>query len=140
MEDSEQPEAAAFFCADYAALNYLEYYLLLFLDAPVLSQYVPSVPAGGYLQLNKSLASVFQDVAAYDIHLFPVFHVSIHLVGQKHRNVFLSCDGGKVGYLPSELPVDIIDILAFPQFKAIERSEEHTSELQSQFHLVCRLL
>src|SRR5689334_25117724 len=25
-------------------------------------------------------------------------------------------------------------------WRAIERSEEHTSELQSQFHLVCRLL
>src|SRR5689334_25385787 len=28
----------------------------------------------------------------------------------------------------------------FPPFAAALRSEEHTSELQSQFHLVCRLL
>src|SRR5438309_3136005 len=28
----------------------------------------------------------------------------------------------------------------FPVPEAAERSEEHTSELQSQFHLVCRLL
>src|SRR5438309_4577416 len=28
----------------------------------------------------------------------------------------------------------------FDNFWAIPRSEEHTSELQSQFHLVCRLL
>src|SRR2546429_9069872 len=30
--------------------------------------------------------------------------------------------------------------LAFPALHAIERSEEHTSELQSRLHLVCRLL
>src|SRR5689334_23951367 len=29
---------------------------------------------------------------------------------------------------------------AFTNFKFGERSEDHTSELQSQFHLVCRLL
>src|SRR5689334_23543836 len=29
---------------------------------------------------------------------------------------------------------------AEPRAGAVERSEEHTSELQSQFHLVCRLL
>src|SRR5438309_2744597 len=28
----------------------------------------------------------------------------------------------------------------FKSFKIMNRSEEHTSELQSQFHLVCRLL
>src|SRR5689334_24729112 len=28
----------------------------------------------------------------------------------------------------------------FPFFELMPRSEEHTSELQSQFHLVCRLL
>src|SRR5438309_7374533 len=27
-----------------------------------------------------------------------------------------------------------------PALQCVERSEEHTSELQSQFHLVCRLL
>src|SRR5438309_7880076 len=46
-----------------------------------------------------------------------------------------------------ELPVsDQLDLLAFrrgvqtPRTKLYLRSEEHTSELQSQFHLVCRLL
>src|SRR5689334_15848928 len=33
-----------------------------------------------------------------------------------------------------------LDRMDKPQVDAIERSEEHTSELQSQFHLVCRLL
>src|SRR5689334_24856641 len=32
------------------------------------------------------------------------------------------------------------DILCGPPTTTRERSEEHTSELQSQFHLVCRLL
>src|SRR5689334_23794097 len=31
-------------------------------------------------------------------------------------------------------------VSASPDTKAQDRSEEHTSELQSQFHLVCRLL
>src|SRR2546422_6741338 len=30
--------------------------------------------------------------------------------------------------------------VAFPQFEEAIRSEEHTSELQSRLHLVCRLL
>src|SRR5689334_23611637 len=36
------------------------------------------------------------------------------------------------------LPLSILP-LAAPDFESV-RSEEHTSELQSQFHLVCRLL
>src|SRR5689334_24745634 len=32
------------------------------------------------------------------------------------------------------------DVLAQQLVAAADRSEEHTSELQSQFHLVCRLL
>src|SRR3712207_7292990 len=32
------------------------------------------------------------------------------------------------------------DVLALPQPEPIERSEEHTSELQSRQYLVCRLL
>src|SRR5437870_8455526 len=38
-------------------------------------------------------------------------------------------------YLPPPLPLQ--DLLAF---RPINRSEEHTSELQSRGHLVCRLL
>src|SRR5689334_23802090 len=37
-----------------------------------------------------------------------------------------------IDYLPS--PLDV------PAIQGLDRSEEHTSELQSQFHLVCRLL
>src|SRR5438309_6852469 len=34
----------------------------------------------------------------------------------------------------------ILDLARANQIPATQRSEEHTSELQSQFHLVCRLL
>src|SRR5689334_23807243 len=33
-----------------------------------------------------------------------------------------------------------VDVAAHERGGRLERSEEHTSELQSQFHLVCRLL
>src|SRR3989442_11327044 len=41
--------------------------------------------------------------------------------------------GGKGG-------TDALDFLLHPVDEKIERSEEHTSELQSRPHLVCRLL
>src|SRR2546430_11288816 len=43
----------------------------------------------------------------------------------KHRDAYT--------YLPES-------VLAFPEPAALARSEEHTSELQSQSNLVCRLL
>src|SRR5438309_3607470 len=33
-----------------------------------------------------------------------------------------------------------LSVISSPTFTRYDRSEEHTSELQSQFHLVCRLL
>src|SRR5438309_3009037 len=38
------------------------------------------------------------------------------------------------------VPTESGDSFQKKYFDAIQRSEEHTSELQSQFHLVCRLL
>src|SRR5205809_1797178 len=37
-------------------------------------------------------------------------------------------------------PVASSDVAADPRASAVMRSEEHTSELQSRLHLVCRLL
>src|SRR5438309_9319632 len=57
-----------------------------------------------------------------------------------YTTLFRSCAGHAVhgrGYRFEALPrvrPRIIDLIV------VERSEEHTSELQSQFHLVCRLL
>src|SRR5438309_11690507 len=44
------------------------------------------------------------------------------------------------GALPRSRTVRIPSVMAFASAKVCARSEEHTSELQSQFHLVCRLL
>src|SRR2546422_7355343 len=46
-------------------------------------------------------------------------------------NLALKLGGGKLGGLPAEV------LIGDDQLK---RSEEHTSELQSRLHLVCRLL
>src|SRR5699024_11861059 len=44
------------------------------------------------------------------------------------------------GSTAENLVVSVIDTALFAQNVAIARSEEHTSELQSRFDLVCRLL
>src|SRR2546430_11833125 len=43
-------------------------------------------------------------------------------------------------YLPRVLPPAVHDVRVHPHARVHERSEEHTSELQSQSNLVCRLL
>src|SRR5689334_24108502 len=43
-----------------------------------------------------------------------------------------------MGGLPRDIAIEALAIEGFPA--RVLRSEEHTSELQSQFHLVCRLL
>src|SRR2546429_7062557 len=46
----------------------------------------------------------------------------------------------KLDYIPPELRENTGEIAAAEQHKLPHRSEEHTSELQSRLHLVCRLL
>ncbi|HAC33161.1 MAG TPA: hypothetical protein DCF45_01450, partial [Gammaproteobacteria bacterium] len=46
-----------------------------------------------------------------------------------------------VGWINQQLALRTLPILGEPlQFEGVERSEEHTSELQSHLNLVCRLL
>src|SRR5689334_23693787 len=62
-----------------------------------------------------------------------------------YRRLVRQADGGRVARRGARadragdlrLP-DVVERAAFA--RRVERSEEHTSELQSQFHLVCRLL
>src|SRR5438309_5299681 len=50
-------------------------------------------------------------------------------------------DQGQPGYPRSALLLAVVVILILNAvLRGVQRSEEHTSELQSQFHLVCRLL
>src|SRR5258705_9040638 len=42
--------------------------------------------------------------------------------------------------LPSGMDSEILPLTVFREIKGVPRSEEHTSELQSLRHLVCRLL
>src|SRR5689334_24322641 len=42
---------------------------------------------------------------------------------------------------PRSAPIPVVEMPGRPASRDVQhRSEEHTSELQSQFHLVCRLL
>src|SRR6266568_1038470 len=65
------------------------------------------------------------------------------------RAIARSIDGAKharIQCTPDLQPTDVTGLSVYNQhtrdfeFRAGPRSEEHTSELQSQFHLVCRLL
>src|SRR2546429_5999860 len=47
---------------------------------------------------------------------------------------------GLVARLPVEREVVLLVLLVLAQDRRTRRSEEHTSELQSRLHLVCRLL
>src|SRR5205809_4660068 len=42
--------------------------------------------------------------------------------------------------ISSVVPVKVCSVPPVPRYAATLRSEEHTSELQSRLHLVCRLL
>src|SRR2546429_3194803 len=50
------------------------------------------------------------------------------------------CGGGSGGIVAPSRPATIVTSMARPRASCSTRSEEHTSELQSRLHLVCRLL
>src|SRR5258708_24016549 len=55
--------------------------------------------------------------------------------------VFGLIRGGSIGFSsPSVIITLLIAVTGIAGFLIVERSEEHTSELQSPDHLVCRLL
>src|SRR5438309_6350284 len=73
--------------------------------------------------------------------LFPyttLFRSSVHRLSQPLIVFSLWGLGNRDGFSPAGAPQRIGQ--GGPGRYAEERSEEHTSELQSQFHLVCRLL
>src|SRR5689334_24154749 len=58
---------------------------------------------------------------------------ALDFLGRQRRD--LAIDLARVRHRAAE-----IEVVGEPVREAFVRSEEHTSELQSQFHLVCRLL
>jgi len=46
----------------------------------------------------------------------------------------------KLSTLFLSIPLILVPLLAYGVAQSLGRSEEHTSELQSRLHLVCRLL
>src|SRR5689334_23692407 len=65
-------------------------------------------------------------------------HLIIHIIGADNRRSIIDVDVTQ----PRRIPIIPVGGRGryFAARSALERSEEHTSELQSQFHLVCRLL
>src|SRR5438067_6964695 len=57
-----------------------------------------------------------------------------------YTTLFRSVDGGSVLCDPWFTPAYFGSWFPFPRNDTLDRSEEHTSELQSRFDLVCRLL
>src|SRR5207249_3911316 len=71
------------------------------------------------------------DVRSIAVALDGAIHVNVHVGG-----VARSRDGGTSWAPTVDIESDVHQVLAHPT----RRSEEHTSELQSRFDLVCRLL
>src|SRR5689334_23729274 len=90
-----------------------------------------------------------------DLHSFPTRRSSdlvntaieaidkLHTTAESHDRVMvLEVMGRDAGFIALHSGVSgTADVVLIPEIPwKVERSEEHTSELQSQFHLVCRLL
>src|SRR3712207_7510602 len=63
---------------------------------------------------------------------------SVSIRGRRMFSVSLECERRKVR--GSELRVGGFDVFGLELLPRLQRSEEHTSELQSRQYLVCRLL
>src|SRR5438309_11901179 len=80
------------------------------------------------LYTHASRLFVFNDTATTEIYTLSLHDALPISAGHDHELA-----GGR-------LAVDLADGRIARQRPGQRRSEEHTSELQSQFHLVCRLL
>src|ERR1035441_10762679 len=69
---------------------------------------------------------------------------SVLRVGKREFEIYrldaLEKQGCSVAHLPYSLRILLENLLRREDGKTVKRSEEHTSELQSLRHLVCRLL
>src|SRR5712692_7270371 len=100
---------------------------------------------GNFLSADAadSFAHVAIDDAAQQRHAGGV----VHTIADEHLRVTGQCNVNKtIDFLGTMLTIGVEDkrpgeLSIQPVTKSgLDRSEEHTSELQSQFHLVCRLL
>src|SRR5689334_24543608 len=75
--------------------------------------------------------------------LFPyttLFRSGIAVAGEDAAALQLLAGGLRVSGRPQEAWAAATRAALLAPWSSLARSEEHTSELQSQFHLVCRLL
>src|SRR5688572_32086674 len=69
-----------------------------------------------------------------------VRHPRAHLTREHHGGSRRAADHGRVRTLDRERADVLVELARKHDVRAAVRSEEHTSELQSQSNLVCRLL
>src|SRR3712207_8866611 len=85
-----------------------------------------------YTPLFRSLAQLAVDL----VHL-----LAIDLFARQQRGVAAVGDLDLLQHLANDhLDVLVVDLHALQSIDLLDRSEEHTSELQSRQYLVCRLL
>src|SRR3989449_3938342 len=91
---------------------------------PMKSQFLPNTLETTYMWNDKAKKRAY--------YAFPVKRQTMHI--QYWKDMLQ-----EAGFRESDIPKDWKGYFAFWCDKAQSRSEEHTSELQSRLHLVCRL-
>src|SRR2546422_1624687 len=96
-------------------------------EAPV-TESVPKVRAPAELPLRLTPSIPFV-IVVFPNEMFPVV-----------VDTDIPCVPALVTLVVPKFAVRLEPVILMPSFPEFERSEEHTSELQSRLHLVCRLL
>src|SRR5688572_31108154 len=87
--------------------------------------------------LLRYLSSFSRSPPHPHLHSFPTRRSSDLTARHLLRHDVIYAREGLIGHAPAERKGEQLPL---PRIQALERSEEHTSELQSQSNLVCRLL
>src|SRR5437868_11308867 len=100
----------------------------------------------GYVMAGSEAEAAFKDSSVYiERCIDRPRHIEIQLMGDRHGNIVYlgerECSlQRRHQKVVEECPSPVIDAELRRRMGETARSEEHTSELQSRFDLVCRLL
>src|SRR2546427_12963000 len=98
------------------------------------------MPCSGYMRTPLCSLFFFNDTATTEIYTLSL-HDALPILGAKRFTAAASCRStGASFWLGTSRMLTLAVASAGMTVKVSMRSEEHTSELQSQSNLVCRLL